>query len=297
MLDVVGIQSCYTIINGGEGEPDIYTDFPSDQFNHVILCVPNEQDTIWLECTNQKNPFGYQGGFTGDRDALVVNENGGFIAHTTVYNQEDNRQDQHTRVALNEAGSASITFTSVCKGLQYENYEEVLEIGENEQKKWLYKRLDIPSFEITAFKFDYEKKPIPELNANISANISRYGSASGKRLFFQPNVFNKSSSIAIPQKERKYPLALRYPFIDTDTVSISIPDGYHMEFIPTPVAIESPYGKYTVEVIPSESGIIYIRNYSMVKGTFPPEQYMDFVKFMNKVAEADKMKLVLVKAT
>ncbi len=297
MLKVAGIDSYYTIVNGGEGEPDIYTDFSSDQFNHVILCVPNEQDTIWLECTSQKNPFGFQGQFTGDRDALVVNENGGFIAHTTVYKQEDNRQDQHTNVALNEAGFASITFTSECKGLQYENYEAVLEIGENEQKKWLYRRLDIPSFEITSFQFNHEKKPIPELNANISANITRFGSVSGKRLFFQPNVFNKISSIAIPQKERKYPLALRYPFIDTDTVSISIPDGYHMEFVPTPVTIESPYGHYSTQVIPSESGLLYVRSYSLVKGTFPPDQYLDFVKFINKVAEADKMKLVLVKAT
>jgi hypothetical protein len=297
MLDVLGVNSYYTIINGGEGEPDIYTDFPSAQFNHVILCVPNEQDTIWLECTSQKNPFGYQGQFTGDRDALVVNEKGGFIAHTTIYNQDNNRQDQYTNVVLNEAGFASVTFSSVCKGLQYENYEEVLEIGENEQKKWLYKRIDIPSFEITAFKFNHEKKPIPELNANVSANITRYGSASGKRLFFQPNVFNKINSIAIPQKERKYPLALRYPFIDTDTVSISIPQGYHLEFVPTPVSIESPYGRYTAQVIPSENGLLYIRTYSLVKGTFPPEQYMDFVKFINKVAEVDKSKLVLVKAT
>jgi hypothetical protein len=294
---VAGINSYYTIIKAGDDETDIYSDFPSTQFNHAILCVPNEQDTIWLECTSQTNPFGYQGEFTGDRDALVVNENGGFIAHTTVYNQDDNRQDQYTNVVLNEVGYATISFSSKGTGLQYDHFQPVLELGENEQKKWLYDRLDIPSFELKTFKFDQKKKAIPELNATISAVISKYGSVSGKRLFFQPNVFNKINSIAIPQKERKYPLALTYPAIDTDTVNIIIPQGYHLEFVPAPVSIESPYGRYIAQVIPSENGLMYIRSFSLVKGTFAPEQYMDFVKFINKVAEVDKSKLVLVKAT
>ncbi len=297
MLKVVGIDSYYTIIHGGEGSADVRSEFPSDQFNHVILCVPNEQDTIWLECTSQTNPFGFQGGFTGDRGALVVNETGGALVHTTVYNQNDNRQDQHTTITLNETGGASLTFKSICTGLQYESYESVLTLGESEQKKWLYDRLEIPSFELTSFKFEQKKQPIPEVSADITASISRYASLSGKRLFFQPNVFNKMSSIAAPQKERKFPLALKYPFIDTDTVSIKLPEGYHMEFIPKPVSIESPYGKYEAQVISSENGIIYIRKYSLVKATFPAEQYVEFVKFANKVAEADKIKLVLVKAT
>ncbi len=297
MLKSADIESYYTLVKAGRGTSNINKDFPSNQFNHMILCVPNYQDTIWLECTSQDDPFGYLGSFTGDRDVLVINENGGEIAHTKVYRQADNQQIQKTIVTLNEDGSANVSFSTVCTGLQYDNYSGLLDIGEKAQKKWLYENLDFPSFDLADFKFDQKKKIIPEFRATINVNINRFASVSGKRLFIQPNVSNQSNSTSIPQKERKYEFALRYPFIDTDTVHIQIPSGYHLEYTPEKTSIESPFGHYESQVILEEGRITYLRKYSLVKGEFPPEEYINFVKFINKVAEADKSKLVLVKST
>jgi len=85
MLKSVDIESYYTLVKAGRGTANINKDFTRNQFNHMILCVPVHQDTIWLECTSQDNPCGYLGSFTGDRDVLVINENGGNIAHTKIY--------------------------------------------------------------------------------------------------------------------------------------------------------------------------------------------------------------------
>ncbi len=297
MLKTVDIESYYTLVKAGHNATNIDKNFTRNQFNHMILCVPNYQDTVWLECTSQDSPFGYLGSFTGDRDVLVINENGGNIVHTKVYGKEDNRQIQNANMMLHENGSASVNLTVVCTGLQYDHYSGLLDVGEVKQKKWLYDHLDLKGFELLDFKFDQKKQVIPEVSAEINVSIKRFASVSGKRLFLQPNIINKSSKISIPKKERKYDFVLDYPFEDSDTIRIQIPDGYHLEYIPEKVSIESPFGSYESQVISEEGKITYLRSYSLVKETFPPEEYINFVKFINKVATADKAKLVLVKST
>ena len=49
LLQVIGVESYYTLVMAGENAPSIINNFPSPQFNHAILCVPVDKDTIWLE--------------------------------------------------------------------------------------------------------------------------------------------------------------------------------------------------------------------------------------------------------
>ena len=110
LLDKVGVKSYYTIIHAGNDAEALIKDFPSNQFNHVILCVPmeNKKDTIWLESTNQIIPFGYIGTFTDDRDALLIDESGGRIVHTPKYTAQDNIIIRKATVTLMENGQAEL---------------------------------------------------------------------------------------------------------------------------------------------------------------------------------------------
>ena len=92
LLKEVGITANYTLIRAGANAPAMDISFPSSQFNHVIVAVPNETDTLWLECTSQTNPFGYLGDFTGDRYALMITDVGGKIVKTPAYTASQNTQ-------------------------------------------------------------------------------------------------------------------------------------------------------------------------------------------------------------
>ncbi|HWB64406.1 MAG TPA: DUF3857 domain-containing protein, partial [Chitinophagales bacterium] len=90
LLKKAGIESYYSIVESGWRPREQKEDFPNLAFNHSILCVPVNTDTIWLECTNNSMPFNYLGYFTGSRRALLVYDNGGRLINTPVYNETVN---------------------------------------------------------------------------------------------------------------------------------------------------------------------------------------------------------------
>src|SRR5690606_4540730 len=85
LLGSVGIKGYYSLIMAGENFTPLQTDFPSSQFNHVVVAVPNGSDTLWLECTSQTQPFGYLGSFTDDRYALMILDDGATLVKTGSY--------------------------------------------------------------------------------------------------------------------------------------------------------------------------------------------------------------------
>ena len=88
ILKEAGIVSYYAVVRAGKNANYITEDFPSQQFNHVILCVPVEKRFCLVECTSQTMPAGYLGDFTSDRYALLVDETGWQIGpHTQIWHE------------------------------------------------------------------------------------------------------------------------------------------------------------------------------------------------------------------
>ncbi len=139
------------LINAGDNT-SFNVDFPSTQFNHAIAAVPNEKDTLWLECTSQKNPFGYQGKFTGDRKALMITDVGANVVRTIQYRPEDNLQSRTANVNIDITGNAKARIKTTAAGIQYENGDLDWVLGNSDkQKKWIEKNTEIPNFSINAF--------------------------------------------------------------------------------------------------------------------------------------------------
>ncbi|MEQ9414019.1 MAG: DUF3857 domain-containing protein, partial [Cyclobacteriaceae bacterium] len=119
LLREADVFSNYTLIRAGQNSPPIDHSFPSTQFNHVIVSVPNGADTLWLECTSQSNPFKYLGSFTGNRNALAISEKGTKIVKTPS-GHENNQMVRKLKVKVDENGLASIDAHVTYSGLQYE---------------------------------------------------------------------------------------------------------------------------------------------------------------------------------
>jgi hypothetical protein len=301
MLDVAGIKSHYALVYGGDDYSPIDVNFPRPgEFNHVIVAVPMNKDTIWLECTNQTIPFGFQGSFTGNRKALLITDQGGTMVNTTRYNAEQNLQTRTADVFLDMTGDGKAKVKTRYSGVQYENdgLHFIVNYQYNEQKKWVQSTTKIPTFDLNSFSMVNQKSRIPTAVVNLDLTIRKYAPVSGKRLFVTPNLMNRSTYVPEKVENRKSKVVTRIDYVDSDTIRFHLPEGIHPEYIPPAVKLSNRFGEYEATYQLQEDGLFtYIRRVKMRKGEFPPDSYNELIDFFKAMAKADNTKVVFLSKT
>jgi hypothetical protein len=295
LLKEAGIPSHYAVIRAGEYAEDIVSDFPSSQFNHAILCVPLENDTIWLECTSQDQVPGYMGSFTGNRDALIITPNGGKLVRTPGYGLKENRQFTRVKATVEDNGNLLVEQHAEYSGLQQDLYHDLMNnLSKDKLKEFLQQHIDLPTFEVTDFNYRQERKKIPVVHEQLKLAVSNYAQVSGRRIFVAPNISNRIHT-KLPPGERKYSIRLRNSHAETDSVEITIPGGYAPEAIPNAINVESKFGRYQGIYKVEGNKIIYYRRFESFNGLFDKSLYPELVKFYDQVYKGDRNRVVLVK--
>jgi hypothetical protein len=296
ILREAGIKSCYTLIRSGKYTGYLTHDFPSNQFDHVILAVPVKSDTVWLECTSQTLPAGYLGDFTSDRYALLINEDGGNLVRTPKYGLDDNLETRKVKSVLTGDASLKVQVVTIYKGLQQDDVHDLINyLSKDKVKQYLQKQLDFPTYDLDKFEYNENKSTPPEVEEKLELYVSSYATSTGKRLFIMPNVMTRSYSKLNGDDERKYDIVLNNEYRDIDTVEIEIPGGYELESFPQPVAIATKFGNYSSYSKLVDNKIFYYRKREQFSGRYAAKDYANLVKFYDAIYKADRNQIVLIK--
>jgi hypothetical protein len=296
LLKEVGIKANYVLVEAGNVSKGLWEDFPSPYFNHAIVCVPNGKDSIWLECTSQTEATGFMGSFTGNRKALLIADDGGHIVNTPVYTSKDNVQLRKINSIIDETGNLTAEVNTYLSGIKQELQHALIHEANKEQRdKYLNNTLNLPTY--TVDKYDYKEKEnlIPSVDEYLHITSTGYASVTGKRLFVQPNLFNKST-IKLPKDEvRKFDIEYPYAFKDVDTINITVPAGYIPESVPTNVSVNNKFGNYSISFKVADNKIEVVRVHITDKAIFPPSDYAELVKFYDDMYKADRSRIVFIK--
>ncbi len=296
ILKEAGIFSSYTLVKAGRNASRVIANFPSQQFNHVILCVPLQKDTVWLECTSQTMPAGYLGDFTSDRYALLINEDGGVLIRTPKYGMKENVEIRQVKAVLDEEGTLQLKSETSYGGLQQDYYHGLINsLSKDKVKEYLHEQLDFATYDIRSFDYKEKKSSLPVIEESLDIEVRNYATITGKRLFIIPNVMTRAKRRLPADVERKYDLELGFAYNDVDTVEIILPAGYAAESIPQDVSVVSKFGKYNCAVKLLGNQLLYYRTVEHYGGHFPATDYAGLVKFYEAMYKADRNKVVLVK--
>ncbi len=295
LLEAIGIESFYTEIGSGSSQIIKFPDFTSaNQTNHIILCVPLDQDTTWLECTSQNMPFGYISGNNSDRYCLLVTEQGGKLVRTPDLSTEKNTRNSTISVNLAETGAASFEVSSQFRNYLFEDVFPLITESKEEQKKVLLRVLNGSGLQLNDFSIEDNSGDEAVANLYIKGNISSYSSKTGTRLFVEPNMLFPHSFMSYIKDSRKLNLYESTGYVYCDTLNLQIPDNLEIEFLPQTSEMSSVYGTYQIDYQKiSEKQIQINRQIQINKGNYPPSEFKEINSFLKGIGKRDKEKIVL----
>lgn len=295
MLEAVGITCHPALARAGEDQMEVPAEFPCQLFNHVMLCVPLEPDTIWLECTNQQNPFGHLGTFNEDRNVLVITPEGGLLRHTPADRSGDNLQALHATVRLDAIGRAQVQLRARYTGNEQDRVRGALAaLRPADRESWLQRELGVPSLRLISSDMADVDRRGEEVAVSLQAEIMGAATRSGTRWFLRPSLLNHWDTVPVEVESRKTPVGVAYPFIETDSVSFVPAPGMTVEAAPNPVSLDTPFGSYRASIEVRPGAIQFVRRLEMSRKRFPPEDYPAFRAFLSDVVRADNAQVVLV---
>jgi Domain of Unknown Function with PDB structure (DUF3858) len=295
-LAAVNVDSFYTELYGSSNKRSIEPDFFSVQGNHVILAIPNEKQYVFLECTSQDDPFGYQANFTDDREVVLIKPDGGEVVRTKNYEDAENKQITKGSYSLNENGDFLGKIAMVAEGTQYANKARVERMQPKDKDAYFKEYWDyINNLKISNLKIANNKEKIA-LTIDVELQAATYAAINGNTIMFPLNAFNKYSEVPQRCRNRNNPLEISRGFYDEDEVEITIPENFTIDAKPSNFDIKDKFGEYKIEIISvGPTKLTYKRSLLIKKGLYDKSEYENYRKFTEQIVKADNSKILLIK--
>ncbi len=284
ILDYVHIPSYYTKVYAGSPIKKIDKDFPSQQFNHVILFIPQKGKDIWLDCTS-KGPFNHLGTFTQNREALVVQKNNSHFVKTPALKPPDVLNTRTIKVSYGQP-DATVKFQNRYRGNLFENIL-FLEKNYNETEKSKIIRNYMVAKGSQLINYHIAK---PNRDS-VSVRLTYETSSQKIYRHYGNDILVANIPLPLPgfekPEKRKLPVQLDYPIFDIDTLEYEIPKGYTLLKPPEDCSIENKYGTFKRTTLIRGNTLVIIKSLLIRSGYYPLKEYAGFYRFYHKVAETE----------
>jgi len=212
-----------------------------------------------------------------------------------VRNVRERRYSANIRMDGSIAGNVELTFSGQ-RAIEIRNELSDLTTDERATRIRFRERqasptIDVPEASITvtddndarsAFKLKYDLT-LPDVAVRTE-----------KRLLVTPTMLAASDFGAFGSAKRNNALFLRYGWTDSDTIELTVPPGYSVEQLPTPIELDAGALRYRVTFAFAGDKLFCQRTLSVRAIYLAPEQYAAAKTFFDRVKQADATAVTLI---
>jgi Domain of Unknown Function with PDB structure (DUF3857)/Transglutaminase-like superfamily len=294
-LGSVGVRSHVAIINAQYNSEPVDPNFPQDDFNHVILCIPQPKDSIWLECTSSTTDFGVLGTFTENRNALLITETGGALVPTPKSKFTDNRFYTTSTVVLAEDGSGKTNTAFTTCGEYKEILESVLKDKDDDRKEYLVNSLGFKQPDVFSLT---ENKNAGDYVVNLDMEIQKIPEfKAGSKMFINPRLYKLFQQSLPKAQNRRLDYYFRFPFEKMDTTIFKLPEGYVPDALPGAKEVKCDLASYSTKYWfdEKERSVYCTSKLVLQQNKIPAAKYASVKTFFDDVLLDANQKLVIKK--
>jgi hypothetical protein len=149
---------------------------------------------------------------------------------------------------------------------------------------------EVGAASLSDIKIENVTDPLLPFTCSFHLKYPGYAQRTGKRLFVQPAVFQRSREALFPATSRRHPVYFHYPWSEADSVTIELPAGYALDHAEAPASFPlADYGKYDVSLGTSsnESLLVYRRSFGLGQTYFGLDAFPDLKKRLDLVHQQD----------
>jgi len=315
MLGAIGIDSHFIVINTDRGTVTLESPVSLYSFNHVILaiCLPDDVPDAGLDSlirhpsagkllvfdpTMPTTPLGRLPYYLQDNTGLLVAGGGGELVRLPRPAPEGNLLDRKGKLTLTGDGALVGEVREVRRGADADVLRyQMLSATNAERRKYLETFLarSFASFSLQSYAFENLEDARADLIVGYKFIASAYAKRAGGYLVIRPRAIGvKAVDIsAAGKKPRRFPIDLQTTALSRDEFTIELPDGYDVESLPKPVALEAGFAAYSSRTRADGRTVVYEREYRLLDPLLPASRYDEALKFYLALAAEEQQSLLL----
>jgi hypothetical protein len=315
MLAQIGVKSFYMPIHDERG---IYTDKtpPNRGFDHVILAIqlpdasyakplpavyehPKLGHLLIFDPTNELVPIGQLPYYEQDSFALLVTDNGGELIHLPVSSPETNMVKRTVKVKLLPDGSLQGDVEEVATGARAAIARRYWKDATEQDRKKVLERIlgaSLGSFQVDNITVTNADDLEQDLIVRYRFAADRYAKNAGSLLLVRPRVVGEYATPLDSSKPRHYGYEISAPFWVSETVEITLPEGYKVDELPSSAKSSVAFAEYSSKTEDAGNVLRYTRDYKM-RTTLVPVDKIDQLKKLFGEINMDEKNMAVLKKT
>jgi len=316
MLAQVGVKSYYIIVNATRGVVTKQSPATPGAFNHMILAIalpeasysmpmpalyehPKLGHLLIFDPTNDVVPFGQIPYYEQDNYGLLVGEQGGELIHMPLSPPEANGVFRSAKLKLVPDGTLQGEIEERYTGFNAMLGREFLQHESENDRKKIIERLvanSLGNFQLDKYELVNANDIDQDLIIKFNFSAAHYAKNAGSMLLVRPRVLGELAGPWDANKPRHYAYEFRGPFLDRDTVEISLPEGFKVDELPDPAKITFPFAEYVSKTESGDGVLKYTREYKQTASEVSLEHMDELKKFFSQINLDEKNMAVLKKA-